>query len=114
MFGFINIIYIYSYMTSPVPVSFSEMPVLTRGIKELRVPVNCPDGCVLHLVLIRQRQESDDAWSNSRADWPELESRGYILQSPKRAEIPRLSQTTRVGTLTLHENLGKHSAMLLL
>jgi len=43
-----------------MPVLLPASPVLIRGIKDLRV-LNRNDGCVLHLVLIQQRRDSDDA-----------------------------------------------------
>jgi len=39
---------------------------------------HCVHNIIVHLVLIQLRRDSDDARSNSRADWPEL--RDYRLK----------------------------------
>jgi len=45
-----------------------------KALRNLMFGANRNDECVLHLVLIQQRQDSDDMQSNSRANWPELQS----------------------------------------
>jgi len=83
------------------------VPVLLSAIP---VPANRNDECVLHLVLIQQRRDTDDARSNSRADWPELL---IFAQNAPPGESLSIA-TIRVCTMTLHGiSLHGHCATLL-
>jgi len=58
----------------------------------------CVHNIIVLLVLIQQRRDSADAWSNSRADWPELRDDRLnveIFQLGAKIAPPQTPQTRR-------------------
>jgi len=92
-----------------MPVLLSASQVLISGIKELRVPANRNDRCVL-LVLIQQRRDSDGGRRNSRADWPELRNYCFkveIFELGAKIALPKTRRPNRVAQKAPNAPPGK-------
>ncbi|TNN79472.1 hypothetical protein EYF80_010286 [Liparis tanakae] len=90
----------------------------------------CVHNIIVRLVLIQQRRDSNDARSNSRADWPELRDYRHKVEifqlgakiavlktrRPKRAARKNIATiaATHVCTLTFHGIRSREKIALLL